>query len=82
MNEAKDNLDALSVQIKKLPRDSQFNYLNVAISTTRFILEKGGFRGSDQGPPVGSEVPIPVHGEEGSARWSQLISRWSVMFRE
>ncbi|KAK8830356.1 hypothetical protein WA577_006042 [Blastocystis sp. JDR] len=28
MNEAKDNLDALSVQIKKLPRDSQFNYLN------------------------------------------------------
>ena len=28
MNEAKDNLDALSVQIKKLPRESQFNYLN------------------------------------------------------
>ena len=32
MNEAKDNLDALSVQIKKLPRESQFNYLNVRVS--------------------------------------------------
>ena len=31
MNEAKDNLDALAVQIKKLPRESQFNYLNVRI---------------------------------------------------
>lgn len=29
MNEAKDNLDALSIQIKKLPREQQFSYLNV-----------------------------------------------------
>ena len=29
MNEAKDNLDALSIQIKKLPREQQINYINV-----------------------------------------------------
>ncbi|KAK8809252.1 hypothetical protein WA171_000836 [Blastocystis sp. BT1] len=28
LNEAKDNLDALSIQIKKLPREQQINYIN------------------------------------------------------
>lgn len=32
MNEAKDNLDALSIQIKKLPREQQFSYLNVFLN--------------------------------------------------
>ena len=29
MNEAKDNLDALAIQIKKLPREQQIGYINV-----------------------------------------------------
>ena len=82
MNEAKDNLDALSVQIKKLPRDSQFNYLNVADFNHLFILEKGSFCRSHQSSPVRSEVPVPVHGEEGSSRWPKLISHWRVRDRE
>lgn len=31
MNEAKDNLDALAIQIKKLPREQQIGYINVWI---------------------------------------------------
>jgi hypothetical protein len=36
MNEAKDNLDALSIQIKKLPREQQINYINVGFE---FVLK-------------------------------------------
>lgn len=43
MNEAKDNLDALAVQIKKLPRESQFNYLNVQIQRSYDCQKKTAF---------------------------------------
>lgn len=67
MNEAKDNLDAFSVQIKKLPRESQFNYLNVLVASPCHSLEESRVCRPHQSPPVGFEVPVPVHGEKGSS---------------
>ena len=40
LNEAKDNLDALSIQIKKLPREQQINYINVGMNKKESCLEE------------------------------------------
>ena len=43
LNEAKDNLDALSIQIKKLPREQQINYINVGMNRKSYVQKKTAF---------------------------------------
>ena len=52
LNEAKDNLDALSIQIKKLPREQQINYINVQNRGRSDGVEEDCVFGTNQGSAV------------------------------